>query len=68
MNPQKRKSPIFDPELCDFCGSCVAVCAEDAILLLENSMDISEEKCSACGKCINVCPAGALEKINEGEL
>lgn len=64
MNTPEINAPVFDSELCDFCGSCVAVCAADAILLLEHSLDISEDKCTACNKCIRVCPAGALEKIN----
>jgi len=45
----KKKKLEFDSEKCDFCGSCVAVCKPDAILLLENSMQIDQQKCNSCG-------------------
>jgi ferredoxin len=48
-------------DLCDFCGTCVSVCPEDAIELLEARLVIDQEKCSECKKCVKVCPFEVLE-------
>ncbi|OGJ95005.1 MAG: 4Fe-4S ferredoxin, partial [Candidatus Raymondbacteria bacterium RifOxyB12_full_50_8] len=45
---------------CDFCGSCVAVCKTDALILLETSMQIEQDQCTACGRCVIICPFRAL--------
>lgn len=52
---------VIDYEKCDFCGTCVAVCAADAIELKESVITIDEAKCTLCGSCIDICPAGASE-------
>jgi len=56
----KNATLRFDNEKCDFCGSCVAVCKPDAIILLENAMQIDRDKCNACGLCLIICPFRAL--------
>ncbi|HDP99925.1 MAG TPA: 4Fe-4S dicluster domain-containing protein [bacterium] len=48
-------------DLCDFCGSCVSVCLEDAIELFEARLEIDHDKCTECLRCIKVCPFRALE-------
>ncbi|MDW7679629.1 MAG: 4Fe-4S binding protein [bacterium] len=48
-------------DLCDFCGSCVSVCPEDAIELFEARLEIDHDKCTECLRCIKVCPFRALE-------
>ncbi len=55
----------YDPQICDFCGTCVAVCPHDAIDLFEADFHI-DEKCTVCRNCIHVCPVRALELIDEG--
>jgi L-aspartate semialdehyde sulfurtransferase ferredoxin len=55
-----KKNLLFQSEKCDFCGSCVAVCKPDAILLLESSMQIAQDRCTACGRCVIICPFNAL--------
>ena len=49
-------------ELCDLCGTCVAVCEKDAIELTEFELIIDEEKCVLCMSCVDVCPFEALEE------
>jgi len=44
------------PGLCDFCGSCVAVCPEDCIDLKENAISIDYTVCSLCMNCVKICP------------
>ncbi|MFH0921767.1 MAG: 4Fe-4S binding protein [Fibrobacterota bacterium] len=56
----KKQTLRFDASKCDYCGSCVAVCKPDALLLLENAMQIDLERCTACGRCTIICPFRAL--------
>jgi len=48
-------------DLCDFCGTCVSVCPDDAIELFEARMIINNKKCSDCLRCVKVCPFEVLE-------
>jgi len=52
-------------DLCDFCGTCVAVCPVDAIELFETRLIIDDDKCTFCMNCINVCPYACLERNDE---
>lgn len=51
-------------EKCDFCGTCVAVCPTDSLILSENDLHINHETCTLCGLCVKMCPMNALE-IND---
>lgn len=55
----ERMAVVIDHEKCDFCGTCVAVCAADAIELEESVITIDEDRCTLCGSCIEICPVGA---------
>jgi L-aspartate semialdehyde sulfurtransferase ferredoxin len=59
-----KKTLRFHLEKCDFCGSCVAVCKPDALILLESSMQIEADRCNACGRCTIICPFNALTLEN----
>lgn len=48
--------------LCDICGTCVAVCPVDAIIVGEFKVTIDDEKCIHCGNCITVCPIKAISE------
>lgn len=50
----------FLPELCDFCGCCVAVCPVDCIELAEASLAVDFTICTLCGNCPRACPVSAL--------
>ena len=52
---------IIKNDLCDFCGTCVAVCQADAIELFEARLVIDQEKCTDCLNCVKVCPFEVLE-------
>jgi len=57
-----NKSVIrINNERCDYCGTCVAVCPEDAIELLEAAIRIDHQKCTLCRSCVDVCPLGLPE-------
>ncbi|CCJ36506.1 4Fe-4S ferredoxin [Methanoculleus bourgensis MS2] len=49
---------------CGYCGTCVAVCPEDALELIDAYLSL-ERECIACGICARACPLGALEVVHE---
>jgi len=51
---------IINRELCDLCGSCIAVCPVDAISMDEFYVMIDKDRCTECGNCAIVCPARAI--------
>ena len=66
-----RTLPPVDPEACVFCGRCLAVCPQKAILSHPADLPwdpaappaafIDASLCDACGKCVSVCPTGAID-------
>ncbi len=52
-------------DICDFCGTCVAVCPVDAIELCEARLKIDSQTCTLCINCVHVCPLACLELVNE---
>ncbi|MBI9071284.1 MAG: 4Fe-4S binding protein [Melioribacteraceae bacterium] len=54
------------PNKCDYCGTCVSICPEDAIELKEADITISEELCTNCSKCVWSCPIEVLKFNKEG--
>lgn len=54
--------------LCDFCGTCVAVCPTDAIELWEAKINILMKKCILCLKCVHICPLEVLEAVDERQV
>jgi len=56
------------PNKCDFCGTCVAVCPEDAIEIKEAEIKIDENLCTNCSKCVWVCPIEVLKFNKENEI
>jgi ferredoxin len=65
---QMKKIIHFLRKRCDFCGTCVAVCPEDAIELFESDLAIIRERCTLCRNCVHICPVRALEVANDGSL
>ena len=51
---------IFDQDRCVGCGSCVKICHEHCMTLVDNTASIDYELCSTCTQCIAVCPEQAL--------
>ncbi len=44
-------------------GSCVDVCAFDAITIEDGIAKIDPEKCEGCGKCIEICPKNVIQMV-----
>lgn len=56
------------PNACLGLGSCVDVCAFDAIEInLKTKLpEVNEKNCVACGACVEVCPRNIIELRNKG--
>lgn len=64
-NPESisfRTEKLYNKSKCIGCGSCVAVCPENALRLTQTDGVVTDiEKCILCGKCAGVCPTKAIE-------
>lgn len=60
-------APGGGQKACDFgClgfGSCVNVCAFDAIHICDGIAIVDKEKCTACGMCVTECPKDLIELV-----
>jgi ferredoxin len=63
--PERHRPTIrvseHDPQLCDDCGSCLAVCPTGSID--PESYRIEDETCIRCFACTAVCSPGAKQKV-----
>ena len=48
-------------------GSCVKVCPEDAIHVINGVAVVNSERCVACGLCAKACPKGLIELVPENK-
>ena len=46
---------------CCYCGGCVAVCPENALILMDTELKVDTEKCTLCRDCLLFCPVEAIE-------
>ncbi len=46
---------------CTGCGSCVRVCKEKALEVIQGKTVADRHKCISCGKCVEECPNGAMK-------
>ena len=51
---------IVDEAKCLACGSCVEICHEHCMTLIDGTVSIDYGYCSTCTQCIAVCPEQAL--------
>ena len=52
-------------ELCDACGTCIDLCAFDALSLNKEHILIDWEKCMGCGVCTDKCPNQGLSLVRD---
>jgi pyruvate formate lyase activating enzyme len=63
-NPEgisSTKEKMYSPAKCIKCGTCVAVCPENAITLNAEGITTDTDLCTMCGGCAEACPAKAIE-------
>lgn len=46
-------------------GSCIKVCDNEAISIVNGIAVIDANKCTGCGKCTKICPNGIIELVPE---
>lgn len=44
-------------------GSCVKVCAFDALSVVDGVAVVDEDKCTSCGMCVGACPKGLINIV-----
>ncbi|KQC05256.1 MAG: 4Fe-4S ferredoxin [Methanoculleus sp. SDB] len=53
--------PVVLADLCTGCGTCSAVCPENAVAVSEaEPARITQERCVSCGQCVDSCPEEAM--------
>ncbi len=60
------KIPEIDWNKCNGCGLCVGVCSCQALVLVDNTVEVREKReCHQCTRwctmCEMVCPTGAIQ-------
>ena len=48
-------------------GSCVTVCPENAIRVVNGVATVNHKKCVGCGLCVKACPRGLIELVPESK-
>ena len=56
---------IHVSKYCDQCGTCLAVCPANAMMLGEFKVEIDHNLCTDCELCVKICPLAALEVKND---
>jgi nitroreductase/NAD-dependent dihydropyrimidine dehydrogenase PreA subunit len=51
---------VIDREKCTGCGSCVKICHEGCLSLVDGVASIDYGYCSTCSQCVAICPERAL--------
>ena len=62
-SPESRRPEpelIFMRDRCQFCGTCVAVCPQNAHSIDGENHVINWDECIVCGRCVEYCPCSAL--------
>ena len=54
---------LFRQERCLACGSCIPVCPDRAISLIDGKIFTDRERCTVQGECVKVCYPGAREIV-----
>lgn len=58
-----KDKKLFVSRFCKGCGTCVEVCPNGALSLVENKATVDHSKCLLCGYCNPVCPEFALRLV-----
>lgn len=57
--------PVFDPDLCTACETCVDRCPATALTLGDNDVpEVDLDRCFGCGVCATGCPSEAIAMVD----
>ncbi len=59
---ENEQHGYFITDKCIRCGTCLSVCPQQCISLIDGKTEIDAAHCLHCGRCANVCPVQAIEK------
>ncbi len=59
---EKTESGYFVTDNCIGCESCILVCPQKCIDMIDNKAVIRQNNCLRCGNCAEICPVGAVVK------
>jgi len=51
---------VVDKDKCTGCGSCVKICHEGCMSLVDGVATVDRKYCSTCSQCVAICPEQAL--------
>ncbi len=57
----KKLEEVKENNLCTRCGTCVAICPENAIDLDEEGYPVVNANCTNCGLCLKTCPGWEVD-------
>lgn len=57
-----QRIPTYDPERCLSCKKCgvANACPNNAAILEDNLLKLSQDLCNHCGRCVGQCPFGCI--------
>lgn len=67
MSENKAISSVVKHNLCTGCGTCVGICATNALQMVKDESkgiyhpELDEEKCNDCGICLKACPGHEVD-------
>lgn len=67
-NPESQKTKpelAHSDVLCNRCGHCVTTCSRQAIVVVDNGVQVNRELCDDCGECVAVCATRALRMMGD---
>ncbi len=66
----KAPRPVWDEQLCSFCGDCASICQFNAIAVTKKEVIVFNELCHSCGACSHLCPEQAfkVENVTVGHI
>jgi len=59
----RSQKKLFISQLCSGCGTCVEVCPNQALTVIDGKAEVDCEKCLLCGYCNSSCPKFALRMV-----
>lgn len=57
--------PQVDHKKCNGCRKCVDICKFNALVFVNNKINVFDNICHSCGACSFLCPQGAISEVKK---